>query len=94
MFHFGRVKAKQKHRTNPEYCKAFGANFRKLREAKGYGMREFALNADMEYGTLSKIERGTTNPTISTAIYLADALGIPHNELFDFKFPQAGRKSK
>jgi transcriptional regulator with XRE-family HTH domain len=88
------VKPKQKHKNNPEYCKAFGANFRKLREAKGYGMREFALNADMEYSTLSKIERGITNPTISTVLHLAEALGVSHGELFDFKFPQSIRKNK
>jgi transcriptional regulator with XRE-family HTH domain len=57
-------------------------------------MREFALDADMEYGTLSKIERGVTNPTISTVLYLAEALGISHSELFDFKFPQNIRKNR
>lgn len=85
---------KQKHKNNSEFCKAFGEHFRKLREAKGYGMREFALHADMEYGTLSKIERGVTNPTISTALHLAEALGISHNELFDFKFPMKAKKEK
>lgn len=85
---------KQKHKHSPEYCKAFGEHFRKLRKAKGYGMREFALDADMEYGTLSKIERGVTNPTISTVLYLAEALGISHSELFDFKFPQNIRKNR
>lgn len=74
------------YKHNPEYCKAFGANFRKLREAKGIGMREFALQADIEYSQLSKIERGVTNPTISTAIYLAEALGVSHQELFAFKY--------
>jgi len=88
------VNSKQKHKNNPDYCKAFGAHFRKLREAKGFGMREFALMADMEYGTLSKIERGVTNPTISTALHLAEALGIPHNELFDFKFQQQSKKNR
>lgn len=50
-------------------------------------MREFAIQADIEYSQLSKIERGVTNPTISTIIYLAEALGVSHQELFDFKFP-------
>lgn len=85
---------KQKHKNNPEYCEAFGAHFRKLREAKGYGMREFAIHADMEYGTLSKIERGITNPTISTVLHLAEALGASHSELFDFKFPLTSRKGR
>jgi len=57
-------------------------------------MREFASHADMEYATLSKIERGVTNPTISTALYLAEALGISHNDLFDFKFPIKAKKEK
>jgi transcriptional regulator with XRE-family HTH domain len=52
-------------------------------------MRQFALQADMEYSQLSKIERGVTNPTISTALAIAEALGVPHNELFDFEFSSA-----
>ena len=85
---------KQNHKSSPEYCKAFGAHFRKLREGKGLGMREFALSADIEYSTLSKIERGVTNPTISTVLYLAEALGVTHSELFDFKFPSSVRRGK
>lgn len=49
-------------------------------------MREFALHADMEYSQLSKIERGVANPTISTVLALAEALGLSHSELFNFKF--------
>jgi DNA-binding XRE family transcriptional regulator len=72
---------------NQDYCKAFGAHLRQLREQKGIGMRQFALIADMEYSQLSKIERGVTNPTISTAFAIAEALGVPHNALFNFDFP-------
>ena len=50
-------------------------------------MRQFALIADIEYSQLSKIERGVTNPTLSTILIIADALEIPHSNLFDFKFP-------
>ena len=42
--------------------------------------------ADMEYSQLSKIERGVINLTISTALAIATALGVSHNDLFDFKF--------
>jgi transcriptional regulator with XRE-family HTH domain len=73
-----------------EYCKAFGAHFRKLRLEKGFGMREFAHMADMEYSQLSKIERGVTNPTLITIITLADALDVNHTLLFDFKFQSKG----
>jgi transcriptional regulator with XRE-family HTH domain len=55
-------------------------------------MREFALLADMEYSQLSKIERGVTNPTISTVISLAETLGVAHTELFNFKFTVKSKK--
>lgn len=72
---------------NPEYCKAFGNHLRKLREEKGIGIREFARISDIEYSQLSKIERGVTNPTISTIYGISLALGISHSELYNFKFP-------
>jgi transcriptional regulator with XRE-family HTH domain len=81
-------------KNNQEFCKAFGTHFRKLREQKGYGMREFASMADMEYSQLSKIERGTIDTGISTVLFLAEALGVSHNELFDFKFPAKTKKEK
>ncbi|WP_165917406.1 helix-turn-helix domain-containing protein [Flaviaesturariibacter aridisoli] len=68
------------------FCKAFGRNLRRIRTEKGFGMREFALNADIEYSQLSKIERGVTNPTIGTVHLLATALGVSHRDLFDFPF--------
>ena len=77
---------KSKHKIDWDYCKAFGAHLRKLRLQQGYGMREFALHADMEYSQLSKIERGVTNPTISTVLALAEALEVSHAELFNFRF--------
>ena len=75
-----------------DYSKAFGAQLRKLRLEKGFGMRQFAIHADMEYSQLSKIERGVTNPTLSTVINLAEALEISHHELFNFKFPAKAKK--
>ncbi len=74
------------NKRGKEYCKAFGTHLRKLREQKGIGMREFALIADIEYSQLSKIERGVTNPTISTVLTLADALEVQLSEFFNFKF--------
>jgi len=80
------------YKHNEEYCKAFGLHLRKLREKKGISMRKFALIADMEYSQLSKIERGVTNPTISTVLALSEALDIPHTELFEFKFLLKSKK--
>jgi transcriptional regulator with XRE-family HTH domain len=75
------------YKHNEKYCKAFGAQLRKLREEKGISMRQLALQADMEYSQLSKIERGVINTTISTVHALADALDIPERDFFDFKVP-------
>lgn len=82
------------YKHNEAYCKAFGAHLRSLREQGSIGMRQFALQAEMEYSQLSKIERGVTNPTISTVLALAEALNINHQELFSFEFPVSGKKQK
>jgi len=74
------------YKHNEAYCKAFGKQLRKLREGKGISMRQFAIEADIEYSQLSKIERGVINTTISTVLVLAKALDIEVSELFKFKF--------
>ena len=73
----------EKRKVN--FCKLFGAHLRKIRENKKIGMREFALLAEIEYSQLSKIEKGTTNPTLFTIIKLSNALKIEHSELFKFE---------
>ncbi len=50
-------------------------------------MRELALQADMEYSQLSKIERGVINTTVSSLQTLAEAMNVPIKDFFDFKFP-------
>lgn len=74
------------YKYNESFCKAFGKNLRKLREKKGISMRQFAVQADMEYSQLSKIERGVVNTTISTVLSLAQALEIEPFKLLDFKY--------
>jgi transcriptional regulator with XRE-family HTH domain len=55
-------------------------------------MRKLALQADMEYSQLSKIERGVINTTISTVYALSEALDIPMTEFFNFKLPGKTKK--
>jgi len=80
------------YKYNKEFCKVFGNQVRKLRQAKGVSMRKFALNIDMEYSQLSKIERGVSNPTISTVSALAEGLEVQVKDLFDFKTPLRSKK--
>jgi transcriptional regulator with XRE-family HTH domain len=74
------------YKHNKEYCKAFGDHLRSVIEEKGFGLRQFALIADVEYSQLSKIVRGVSNPTISTVLAFSEALKITHTELFNFEF--------
>jgi transcriptional regulator with XRE-family HTH domain len=74
------------YKHNEAYCKAFGKHLRRLRERKGISMRQFAVQADMEYSQLSKIERGVINTTISTVLVLAQTLQIEPAALMDFKY--------
>ena len=80
------------YKFNAAYCKSFGDQLRKLRSQKGISMRKLALQADMEYSQLSKIERGVINTTISTVYALSLALDIPMREFFDFKLPAKNKK--
>ena len=80
------------YKFNDAYCKSFGDQLRKLRSQKGISMRKLALQADMEYSQLSKIERGVINTTISTVYALSQALDIPMIEFFDFKLPKEAKK--
>ncbi|WP_037361661.1 helix-turn-helix transcriptional regulator [Asinibacterium sp. OR53] len=73
------------YKFDEAYLKAFGNQLRKIRTAKGMSMRKLAFECDMEYSQLSKIERAVINTTISTVHALAQALGVPEKDLFDFK---------
>lgn len=74
-------------KRNNEYIKAFGENLRELRKKKGFSMEELAIQADVEYTQIAKIETGKINTTISTAYVIAEALGIDILDLFKFQFP-------
>lgn len=71
---------------NPEYCKAFGENLRKIRLKKGITMMDLAFEANIEYSQIARIERGITNPTISTLYVLAKSLDVKPQDLLKFEF--------
>lgn len=73
---------------NEEFCKAFGAHVRKLREDQGLSMRQLAANADLDHNQIYRIENGIVNTSISMVYALAKGLGIPFKELFDFSFSE------
>lgn len=61
--------------------KAFGQNLKKTRKGKKLSIRKLALEADMDWSHIDKIEKGEVNPTLSTIYALATALKIDPREL-------------
>jgi transcriptional regulator with XRE-family HTH domain len=72
---------------NTAYINAFGENLRSIRQKKRFTMLQLAFEADIEYSQIAKIERGISNPTISTVYALAKALNVKVVELFKFADP-------
>ena len=71
---------------NTAYINAFGENLRSIRQKKRLTMLQLAFEADIENSQIAKIERGVSNPTISTVYALAKALNVKVVELFKFSF--------
>lgn len=49
---------------------------KRAREARGWGQSELAAACNLSASTVSRIERGTANPTISTVETIAECLGL------------------
>ncbi len=54
---------------------------REIRERRGLTQRALSIAADLDVGTVHRIEKGKHNPTISVAVRLAEALGVSLDEL-------------
>ncbi|MBB6108702.1 transcriptional regulator, XRE family [Mucilaginibacter lappiensis] len=63
----------------------FGNHLKSLRLAKDLTYRKMALNCNIDYGDIQKIESGKVNITILTLIELANALDVEPKLLLDFK---------
>ncbi len=72
-----------KNPRNDKIINLFGTNVRKYRGIKGLTMVELAGLCDVEYGTISTIERGIVNCTISTAYAIANGLEVSIEKLFE-----------
>lgn len=72
-----------KNPRNDKIIAQFGVNVRKYRNAKGMTMVELAGLCEVEYGTISTIERGLVNCTISTAYEISKALDVTLDQLLE-----------
>ena len=64
--------------------KTVGENIVRLRQLKGWTQEDLAHYADLTVASISKIERGVTNPTLKTLDKIADALGVETDSLLRF----------
>lgn len=70
---------------NKKLIKALGNRIRELRTGKGLSQEELSNEADIPLSQIGRIERGETNPTISTLFVISEALGTNLTSLLDFK---------
>ena len=63
-----------------------GARIRKLRQDKGMTQQALADECDIEKPTLSRIEKGNTNPTVKSLWKISNALGVRLKDLVDVEY--------
>ncbi len=56
--------------------KEFGKKLQKLRVAKKLSIRGFAYAADLSVSYVQKLEAGTSNPSLTTLIKIAEVLEV------------------
>lgn len=61
-----------------------GNRIKELRKKKELSQEELSEKAEITPNYLSRVERGTENPTLDMFIRLTNALGVEMWELFDF----------
>lgn len=66
-----------------------GARLRRLREQRGFSLRELAEQCGLSFNAISRIERGENSPTVSTLHQLATALNVSITAFFEDANEQA-----
>ena len=64
--------------------KLIGMRIKEIRRSKGLSQEQLAEKADINSKYLSRMERGTENPTLDMLLKLANVLEIEIWEMFDF----------
>ncbi|WP_121355731.1 helix-turn-helix domain-containing protein [Flavisolibacter nicotianae] len=63
-----------------------GANIKRLREAKGFSLRQLSNSCHVDNSKIAKIEKGQINVTFTTLMQLANALEVHPSELLNTDF--------
>src|SRR5829696_5638492 len=70
-----------------------GGRIRELRNERGLKQGALARHSGISHTTMQSIEGGTRNPSLSTLIAIADALGVEPGELFPKVSPPSAERS-
>lgn len=68
---------------NGNINKRIGTKIKLERVKRNWSQEELAEKADLSKNSVGAIERGTSSPTVETLAKIADAFGIPLNDLTD-----------
>lgn len=71
--------------------KLIGLRIKELRKRKALSQEEIAEKAETSPNYVSRMERGTENPTLDMLIKLSEALEVDLWELFDFKHQESSK---
>ena len=74
--------------------KLIGLRIKELRKRKGLSQEEVAEKAETSPNYVSRMERGTENPTLDMLIKISEALEVDMWELFDFKHQESPKALK
>ena len=77
------VKKKPQLRRNDLLVK-FGQRLKEVRNREGLSQESLALKVGISPSSIARIETGKINTTVSTALHIAEKLGLPFKDLFDF----------
>jgi transcriptional regulator with XRE-family HTH domain len=65
-----------------KFIKKLGKRIVEIRKGKGISQKQLSDILDMDDGSLRRIESGRTNPTTTTLLSIAKALGVEVSDLF------------
>jgi len=71
------------NKEKTELLKRFGQQLKRVREEKGISSAELGRLTYIDKPHITRLEKGGTNPTLTTLIKLAEALDIEIHELFE-----------
>ena len=83
-----------KNIRDKEVIKAVGKRVRKLRKEKGLSQEKLSLKIELTRNTISRVENGDFDPTLTTLSQIARGLEIDIRDLFAFLDLEATSQEK